>query len=304
MTCVVRGRRIAASQALPHHLETLADHASLVELNLSNVQETGASGRGRFNPAMRQLTHALRRSHLGAQGDNASPVAAWATRARTRPGIVLSMAMDDEAGPPSRSEARGRTFVTQTSMEPDASDVPPFLAGNFYGKTLNWAQTAFMSGLCGEELRKLFDGENIGVNALILTKDGNDIVGCAMLKGLTIRSLIREFAISEERSALLEHDNDEDVVAVVSNLAVRKDKRGQGLGRELLRSVEESAEALGYHEICLMVESSNLPALQLYKSNGYTSLFITIGNVIRPGGLFFGAQKVEATFMCKRLSGS
>jgi ribosomal protein S18 acetylase RimI-like enzyme len=138
-------------------------------------------------------------------------------------------------------------------------------------------------------------------NVLIMTQDGSEIVGSITLDSWAIVSLIRAFSLSEEMSSLLERD-DEDVIALMSNLAVRKDMRGQGLARELLVAAEETASSVGYPEILFMVESSNLPALKLYKSSGYTSLFSKVSTVCEPGGEW-GAQQAEVVFMRKRLLG-
>lgn len=208
-----------------------------------------------------------------------------------------STAMVDEAKPPFRLEPRNRSLVTRKAMEQDVWDVSQFLARNFYDKELNWAQARHWEM---EHWRRLEIGSL--ENVLIMTQDGSEIVGSITLDSWAIVSLIRAFSLSEEMSSLLEHD-DEDVIALMSNLAVRKDMRGQGLARELLVAAEETASSVGYPEILFMVESSNLPALKLYKSSGYTSLFSKVSTVCEPGGEW-GAQQAEVVFMRKRLLGS
>jgi ribosomal protein S18 acetylase RimI-like enzyme len=220
------------------------------------------------------------------------------------------MAMDDEVKPASRSEARDRTLQTirEVDLNMDAKkelevlESAKFLARNFFDR-VNFVQTAALSGLWDSELRNQLDSKNMERNFMILSKEGNDIVGSAGLESWTIRKLIDRFSMGIEGYKILGHDDDEDVVGVMSNVAVRKDKRGQGLGRELLRAAEEKANALGYIEIYIMVESSNLSAVQLYKSGGYKRLFSTNTKVVEPDGFFIKAKPVEVDIMRKRLSG-
>jgi ribosomal-protein-alanine N-acetyltransferase len=71
------------------------------------------------------------------------------------------------------------------------------------------------------------------------------------------------FAIVEwmrERSGL---------VAYIQTIEVAPDRRGQGVGGELLRRVEGSARAAGAQEIWLHVDAGNAAAIRLYEANGY-----------------------------------
>ncbi len=56
----------------------------------------------------------------------------------------------------------------------------------------------------------------------------------------------------------------------INNLAVRPELRGRGLGSQLLEAVIVEAAHLGAVELTLEVRPSNTPALQLYKSAGFT----------------------------------
>ena len=58
--------------------------------------------------------------------------------------------------------------------------------------------------------------------------------------------------------------------AHINNLAVRPDLRGRGLGTQLLEAIKVEAAQLGAVELTLEVRASNAPALQLYKSAGFT----------------------------------
>ncbi len=56
----------------------------------------------------------------------------------------------------------------------------------------------------------------------------------------------------------------------VANIAVRADKRGQGLGRTLLTALREEAQKRGVIYLHLEVRESNAPARHLYESFGFT----------------------------------
>lgn len=59
----------------------------------------------------------------------------------------------------------------------------------------------------------------------------------------------------------------------LSNLCVDESYRGQGLGRALVRCVEDiSCSAWGYSRLYLHVDVDNVPALELYQSEGYSDV--------------------------------
>lgn len=66
--------------------------------------------------------------------------------------------------------------------------------------------------------------------------------------------------------------NEEDIIAVLSNLVVSSSFRGQGIARQLARQCELQAETWGMDRICLTVESKNTPAKNLYKRLGTSCL--------------------------------
>ena len=83
----------------------------------------------------------------------------------------------------------------------------------------------------------------------------------------------------------LAYDNDEPVgVAIclvgfssfrakpllnIHDIAVSPEARGQGIGRQLLASVEADARALGCAKVTLEVRSDNIRAMGLYQSVGF-----------------------------------
>ena len=57
--------------------------------------------------------------------------------------------------------------------------------------------------------------------------------------------------------------------AYIQTIEVAPDRRGQGIGGELLRRVEGSARAAGAWQIWLHVDAENAAAIRLYEANGY-----------------------------------
>ena len=62
----------------------------------------------------------------------------------------------------------------------------------------------------------------------------------------------------------------EQPLAYIQTLEVLPAHRSRGVGRELLRRVEESAKSAGAHVIWLHVAESNAPAIRLYEGHGYS----------------------------------
>lgn len=57
--------------------------------------------------------------------------------------------------------------------------------------------------------------------------------------------------------------------AVIASMAVGKDFRGQGLGRQLLEKVIGNLASMGAKKIVLQVEATNTAAINLYASSGF-----------------------------------
>ena len=62
---------------------------------------------------------------------------------------------------------------------------------------------------------------------------------------------------------------DGPVTAYIKRMWVSADARGSGLGRRLLKALEDRAEALGYRIVRLETQKSLTEAQQLYRSSGY-----------------------------------
>ena len=61
------------------------------------------------------------------------------------------------------------------------------------------------------------------------------------------------------------------IVAYIQTIEVMPDRRGIGVGTQLLRRIEGSARATGAQVIWLHVDAENAGAIRLYQANGYRS---------------------------------
>jgi ribosomal protein S18 acetylase RimI-like enzyme len=64
----------------------------------------------------------------------------------------------------------------------------------------------------------------------------------------------------------------------LAKMATRKDLRGSGLGRKLMRAAVEKARSLGAHKLSLLTHHSLAPALGLYRSVGFLDAPMPTGN--------------------------
>lgn len=78
----------------------------------------------------------------------------------------------------------------------------------------------------------------------------------------------------------------------ITNVVIRKDKRGFGIGEEMLRFLMEKSREIGVRNYTLEVRASNQPAIKLYEKLG----FKTEG--IRKG--FYDLPKEDALIMWMR----
>lgn len=61
----------------------------------------------------------------------------------------------------------------------------------------------------------------------------------------------------------------DETIAYIQTLEVDPERRGAGVGGELLRHVERSAGAAGAERIWLHVDAENAGAIRLYERHGY-----------------------------------
>lgn len=70
--------------------------------------------------------------------------------------------------------------------------------------------------------------------------------------------------------------------ADIMNIAVSKEYRGRGIGRQLLGQLLEQAVRCGCEQMLLEVRESNHPARQLYQSSGFTEIALRTNYYSKP----------------------
>jgi GNAT superfamily N-acetyltransferase len=109
-------------------------------------------------------------------------------------------------------------------------------------------------------------------NVLLLAIQDEEIIGCVGLDCQLFDPARERFGkVKYTKSGAQEEGK--EVKVVLGNLAVRRDKRGQGLAKSLVKMCNDYAKSWGYDEIYLLVESENEPAKKLYTKEGYKLLF-------------------------------
>lgn len=110
-----------------------------------------------------------------------------------------------------------------------------------------------------EKLESMADHINDGTAHVFVAKEDNEIVG--LLWGYR-------------------HSTELEEAFHVAYIAVLPEKRGCGIGRELLRRAEETAKQLGIVNVELIVSEDNLNALSFYKKLGFKTERRTMSKTI------------------------
>jgi len=133
--------------------------------------------------------------------------------------------------------------------------------------------------------------------SLLLAEDDNgEIVGTLGLDFQILDKKENKFKkLTSSSISFLETDYEEPVV-VLSNLAVRPDKRKLGIGRMLLKESEGVVQTWGYNSIFLLVDSQNMNAQKLYKKCGFKAVFEGEGTCVAIGAV--GLRTQECVNVC------
>lgn len=104
-------------------------------------------------------------------------------------------------------------------------------------------------------------------------------------KGL-FPSLIYFFKVFSRLLTALKYPHLMDDEYYISNLAVYSPYRGQGIGKNLLKVVEDRAKNSGYNKLCLYVELDNNGAIKLYEKFGFNiTASVTFPQKLKKHGL-------------------
>ena len=188
------------------------------------------------------------------------------------------LAMSFFGGVTQSSVAPGETIIGSSDDRMDVRRTAEFLTYSMYDE-MPRAQKRELLELESKDLRDRYEAKVGGgrlPSALILAKEDQEIIGSVGLDCQVRnkqRDRFRDLSKSDSLVDFLDRNAREEICVVLANLAVRKDRRGRGLARNLLAFAEEQTLAWGYTDLYLLVDSNNTPAQALYKSSGYKEMF-------------------------------
>lgn len=149
-------------------------------------------------------------------------------------------------------------------------DIPraaQFLAFSMYTGEIPKGQRNELARLEADDLSKRY-GDRVGKpkfpSALLVLEEDEEIIGCV---GIDPQELV------QNRFSRWKPGSDGDVVYVLSNLAIRTDKRKKGYAKDLVNQCETLVKEWNFKEMYLLVDSANQPARKLYKKLGYSDIF-------------------------------
>jgi GNAT superfamily N-acetyltransferase len=195
------------------------------------------------------------------------------TKVHTRP--VMTMLFGSKVD---TSAVPGETIIGSSDNRMDIRHTAEFLTYAMYDN-IPRGQRRELLELESKDLRNRYE-EKVGggrlPSALILAKEDQEIVGCVGLDCQVKnkkKDRFRDFNNGDSLVDFLDRSNSEEICVVLANLAVRRDRRGRGLARNLLAFAEEQTKAWGYSDLYLLVDSENTPAQKLYRSSGFKEIF-------------------------------
>lgn len=204
----------------------------------------------------------------------------------------------------------GEVIISITSDRADVRRAADFLSFAMY-EDVPKAQRRELSDLEAKDLQKRYE-EKVGKqrlpSALILAKEDEEIIGSVGLDCQVFNKRTNKFRPLKRDESLadfLDKSQPQEIVPVLANLAVRKDKRGLGLARTLLNSAEEVVQAWDYPVLYLLVDSQNTPAQKLYTSSGFKTAFTDeFATCVVAGQYNLKTEECVNLCLTKRLSGS
>lgn len=154
-----------------------------------------------------------------------------------------------------------------------------FLSKNLYAEKIPEGQRKELRNLEFQDLSVRY-GQTMGKkkfpSCLFLAIEDQEIIGCIGCDCQALnrtRKRFKSIKTNGSSSTSPFDDGAEEVACVMANLAVRRNRRGQGIAKQLIEAAENSVKGWGYEYLYLLVDSENVPAQNLYKKMGYSLVF-------------------------------
>ncbi len=176
--------------------------------------------------------------------------------------------------------------VVRIATNDDINNVAKFLSVSMYADNpIPLAQQKELYRLEFQDLKSRYSSISAVkgyYSSLLLAEIEGEIVGAVGLDCQILNKDLKKFSkLTVNSLAYLDSEN-EEIVIVLANLAVRSDQRRKGIGKLLLQNCETYAKSyintsnqgsIDNNSIYLTVDSENLKAIKLYKQNGYKVVF-------------------------------
>jgi len=202
-------------------------------------------------------------------------------------------------------------LIAQGEMA-DINNAAELLSYNFFdydvdlNSLLGKLQRCMMGGVFMTELATTINSQADRPQpqcSLLLAKQHEELLGASLVHVQLFNEGTQEFRAMAAPGAAWGIDKFIPV-PVLSNVVVRKDKRGLGLGSDLLAAAENEARAWKYPKLFLFVDAEDPRSRSLYESRGYKVLRQRDDmSFLVPGRRFVQLKKVKLLLMSKTLSG-
>lgn len=187
-----------------------------------------------------------------------------------------------------------------------------FLSKNLYEERIPEGQRRELRNLEFQDLQGRY-GPTMGrrryPSCLLLVFEDQDIIGSV---GCDVQLLDLERkrfkTIKSPGSAAFDQGEGAMEAPVMANLAVRRNRRGQGIAKELVQAAEEAVAGWGasapgvqgtYEYLYLLVDKENVPAQRLYRKMGYKVVYEAPGTCVVAGGTV-GLRTEDCVNICMR----
>ena len=192
----------------------------------------------------------------------------------------------------------------------DFPTVAKFLSSEMYSKDIRDTQRRELSRLELKDIKTRYRNDNgklicnngNGAGAMIIAEEDSFVVGCV---GIDLQILDKSTNKISKYDAFINNEDDEIVVPILANLAVKRERRRQGIAKALLKYCDSFVQESNYNELYLLVNEENISAYKLYNKSGYKKVFSDEdATCVVPGEFNLRTESCTNICMKKTLSSS
>ena len=186
----------------------------------------------------------------------------------------------------------------------DFPSIATFLSNEMYPKNIRDTQKRELSRLELKDIRSRYRNDNgnlisnnaNGAGAMIIAEEDSFVVGCV---GIDLQILDKSTNKIGKYDAFINNEDNEIVVPILANLAVKRERRRQGIAKALLKYCDSFVQESNFNELYLLVNEENTSAYKLYNKSGYKKIFVDEdATCVVPGE--FNLRTESCTNICMR----